>query len=160
MARYAASTTVDSGASRAEIERTLRRYGADEFGYAWREGSAMIEFRVQARRVRFLIALPSPDDDEFKYTPARRQARTPAQRQEAYEQACRQRWRALALCIKAKLESVESGIEQMEEAFMPQLVLAGGHTVSELVTPVIDDVIARGSLTLALPGLDPLLLTG
>jgi hypothetical protein len=36
MARYASNTDVPSDRSRAEIERTLVRYGADEFMYGTR----------------------------------------------------------------------------------------------------------------------------
>ena len=33
--RYAAQTEVSSDRSRAEIERTLRKYGATAFAYGW-----------------------------------------------------------------------------------------------------------------------------
>ena len=35
MTQFAASTTVSSNASREEIERTLIRYGAEQFMYGW-----------------------------------------------------------------------------------------------------------------------------
>ena len=57
--------------------------------------------------------------------------------QKAWEQACRQRWRALSLCIKAKLEACESGITTFEEEFLAQLVLPGGVTVAEKIMPSI-----------------------
>jgi hypothetical protein len=46
-------------------------------------------------------------------------------------QATRQRWRALALVIKAKLEVVESGISIFEDEFMANIVLPGGDTVGD-----------------------------
>lgn len=159
MPTYAKDTTVDSGASRAEIERTLRRFGCEDFGYMTSRDVAAIEFRMSGRRVRFVLPLPAPDADEFKYTPARRNIRTPQEREKAYEQAIRQRWRALSLCIKAKLEAIESQIETFDEAFMSHLVLAGGRTMADAVAPHLDEVIETGALTLSLPGnRGPLLL--
>lgn len=138
MARYAASTTVDSGASRAEIERTLQRYGCDEFGYGIKAQEATILFTLHGRRVRFTLPLPGPDDEAFWRTPSRGQQRTPTAAREAWEQATRQRWRALLLCIKAKLESVEAEIETYEAAFLAHFVLPGGGTVGERIVPELD----------------------
>jgi len=36
VSRYAEGTSVPADRSRAEIERTLTRYGADQFAYGWR----------------------------------------------------------------------------------------------------------------------------
>jgi hypothetical protein len=55
----------------------------------------------------------------------------------AWEQACRSRWRALFLCIKAKLESIESGIETFEDAFLAHIQMPDGKTVAEHVKPNI-----------------------
>jgi hypothetical protein len=48
-----------------------------------------------------------------------------------------QRWRALLLVIKAKLESVESNIETFEHAFLAQIVMPNDQTVSEILNPII-----------------------
>lgn len=45
----------------------------------------------------------------FTSTPAWKLLRTPEQAVQAWEQATRQCWRALALIMKVKLEAVESG---------------------------------------------------
>ena len=50
----------------------------------------------------------------------------------------RQRWRALALVIKAKLEAVEAGIVTFEEEFAMHMVLPNGQTVGEWVVPQIN----------------------
>ena len=42
MTRYAADTQVSVDASRAEIERTLTRYGATAFMYGWDADRAII----------------------------------------------------------------------------------------------------------------------
>lgn len=115
MSQYAADTTVSTENSRAEIERTLRRYQADAFAYGWDGNKAMIQFDAQDRRIRFVLPLPERDDPSFTRTPGRGLTRNAEAAERAWEQGCRQRWRALALCIKAKLEAVESGISTFEE---------------------------------------------
>ena len=45
MSRYAESTSVSSEKSRAEIERTLTRYGATGFMYGWTDGNALVAFQ-------------------------------------------------------------------------------------------------------------------
>ena len=129
MAKYASQTTVAPDRSRAEIEKTLLRYGAGGFAYAWEDDKAMIGFKLDARRVQFVLPMPDPNDDEFKYTSARRNYRNDEKRLQAYNQAVSQRWRALSLCIKAKLEAVEAGIVTFDEEFLAHLVLPTGRAV-------------------------------
>src|SRR3712207_3164132 len=103
MSRYAANTEVSSSRSRDEIERTLERYGADQFLYGWQEDNAVVGFRMQGRQVRFVLPLPSKSEKRF--TEHSRGLRSPEAAHKEWEQAVRQRWRALALVIKAKLEA-------------------------------------------------------
>lgn len=140
---YAENTCVSVEKSRAEIETTLRRYGADGFRYGWldREGRRVeqIEFTAKGKLVRFTLALPSKDDKQFLRSPAGRVWRDQAGRYKAWEQSCRQRWRALALCIKAKLEAVQAGITHFEHEFLAQMVDGEtGKTVAELMKPWIE----------------------
>ncbi len=69
----------------------------------------------------------------------------------AWEQACRSRWRALFLCIKAKLESIESGIETFEDAFLAHIQMPDGHTVAEHVRPRIAAAYETGTMQPLLP---------
>lgn len=55
-------------------------------------------------------------------------------------QAERQRWRALFLVIKAKLESVESRIATFEEEFLAHIVLPDDRTVADHIVPRIAQV--------------------
>lgn len=126
---FAESTSVPVERSRAELERTLQRYGATAFGYATRGDRAMVEFTIEDRHVRFLLTLPDPKSRTF--THHSRGARTAAAAQEAWEQACRQRWRALNLVVKAKLEAVEACISTTESEFLAHIVLPNGRTVWE-----------------------------
>jgi hypothetical protein len=114
--KYASDTSVNVERSKAEIERLLQKYGAKEFAHGWKTGKAVIHFTMMNRCVRFV--LPLPGRSEFAKTPSGRRTRNDADTLKAWEQGCRQRWRALTLTIKAKLESVESGIEEFDTAFM------------------------------------------
>ena len=69
----------------------------------------------------------------------------------AYEQAVRQKWRALALVIKAKLEAVESGISVFEQEFLANIILSDGRTVSQHVLPRIAEDYESGNLPPLLP---------
>lgn len=144
--RYAAETTVSPERSRGEIESTLARYGATRFIYGWQEDAAVIGFEVHGRRVRFV--LPLPRADEFVRSAGRGRRRTP---DKAVEQATRQRWRALALAVKAKLETVEAGIATFEDEFMAYIVLPSGETVGEWMAPQIEQAYQSGRMPPLLP---------
>lgn len=152
--RYASNTDVSSEQSRMEIERTLARYGAEAFMYGWQEGKAAIGFRAHGRMLRFI--LPMPDKNSREFTHSRRNQhtdmlRSPQAQAKAHEQGCRQRWRALALAIKAKLEAVESGITEFESEFLAQIVLPDGHTMAEHSKPLIARAYETGEMPKLLP---------
>ena len=135
MTRYAADTSVSQDKSRSEIEATLKRYGATSFMYATMPTSAVVGFIIEGRQIRFGLPMPDPTDREFTHTPAKRGPRAPAAAEKAWEQAGRQRWRALALVIKAKLEAVAAGITTIEDEFLAHTVLPDGSTVGQFVKP-------------------------
>lgn len=135
MPRYAENTSVSVDRTRLEIEKILRRYGAEAFQYGWKPGLSIIEFASHGRHIRFTLPMPDPEDSEFTHTPSGRDRGADAARK-GWEQACRQRWRALALAIKAKLEAVEAGIGQFEQEFLAYVVdPATGRTVGDLIRP-------------------------
>jgi len=149
MGRYATNTSVSVSASKQEIERIVERYGASGFMSAWDQTGAVIAFAMDDRQVRFSLAMP--DKGERRFTHHSRGARTPDAAHKEWEQTCRQRWRALALVIKAKLEAVESGIAVFEDEFMANIVLPDGRTVSEEVRPRIAIAYDTGSMPPMLP---------
>jgi hypothetical protein len=150
--RYAADTSVSADKSRAEIERILMRYNATSFAYGWQGNEATIMFDKDGRRIRFNLPLPDKASKEFWLTPSRRQRRTADQAQAAWEQATRQRWRALALLIKAKLEAIESNISTFESEFLNKTVLPGGMTVDTWLLPQIEQAYLEQRLPPLLPG--------
>lgn len=151
MGKYAANTSVSSELSRLEIEKTLIRYGADNFAYAMTAGKTLIGFSMHERQIKFI--LPLPTKEEFRLTPTGR-LRTENSQYEAWEQACRQRWRALNLVIKAKLEAVECGISVFEDEFMANIVLPGGQTVSDFMKPQIEQAYISDTVPRMLPMLE------
>jgi hypothetical protein len=73
---YAARTTVPVDRTKAEIETTLTKYGADRFAYFVEPKGAVVIFEAHRRRLRFNLPL-----QEGKDTKA--------------ERLRKQRWRAL-----------------------------------------------------------------
>jgi hypothetical protein len=121
--------------TRSQIEALLEKHKAKQYGTAvdYEQRRARVQFRLHDRIVRFVIALPPAT--AFKSSGER------AMRAE------RQKWRALYLVIKAKLESVESQIETFEHAFLPQIVMPGDQTVGEMVTPAIAEAYQTGRMS-------------
>lgn len=152
MAKYASSTSVPVSKSKAEIEAILERYGASQFLSGWNADNAVIGFTMpvgeEHRQVRFVLPMPSRDDRQF--THHSKGARTQDAALREWEQACRQRWRALALVIKAKLEAVSAGISIFEDEFLANIVMHDGRTVSDHVRPKIA-LAYRGDVSPLLP---------
>ena len=151
MSRFAENTSVPVEKSRAEIEKLVVRYGADQFASGWDGERALINFRMRGRYVRFILPLPDRKSREFTYTPRSHQPRSIDSAREAYDGAVRQRWRALALVIKARLEAVESGISSFEEEFLANLVIPtadGPRTLGEWAIPEVARAYESGAMAL------------
>lgn len=151
---YAANTTVSVDKTRAEIEGTLRRYGASTFHSGWNESSAFVAFKLHDRLVRLALPLPDKNEDRFRYQRTGQHTSKPRSDLAAakvYEQDLRTRFRALLLCIKAKLESVESEIETFEQAFLAHIVLPDNSLVGERVQALVNDAYRTGSMKNLLP---------
>jgi hypothetical protein len=144
--RYAESTEVPIDRSRGEIEAIVTKHGASSYVYGWQGDNAVITFEMSDRRYRFQVPLPDRSAPEFRFTESRRTPRKPEQVTALWTQACRARWRALALIIKAKFVAVEDGIVTLEEEFLPYTVLPNGQTVSEMAQPAIDAAYATGDM--------------
>lgn len=131
MGTYAKQTHVDMGRSRAEIERTVVRYGAKGFLGGWAGTCGYVAFELDGHRIKLEIELPPLEN--YTRTPAGRK-RSVTQAKTAYEQGCRQCWRAMALVVKAKLEAVDSGITTIQQEFLANIILPSGKTVGERVS--------------------------
>jgi hypothetical protein len=141
---YAENTDVSVEKSRAELERTINRFGADQFLYGRDGNRAVVRFRAAGRHVQFLLDLPDPGDPEF--TRHSRGKRTPQAAEKAWEQACRQRWRALNLAVKAKFAAIEAGISTFDDEFLAFIALPDGATVGSWLAPQIDAAYTTGQM--------------
>jgi hypothetical protein len=158
--KYAADTSVSVSKSRAEIEDLVTRAGAVRFFAGNEENRAFVGFTMKCnfkpcpdctgpKPLRFtrecgvcersgkvhdkrnvMFELPLPKLEAFRLD-GRHRMRPAEKQHEAWEQGCRASWRALFLAIKAKLVSVESGVESFEEAFLAQLVVPTGDGRTE-----------------------------
>lgn len=133
---YAEKTAVPIEKSVADIQRLIMQHGAAEFGQGTNQKSAVVQFSMNCRRIRFVIPMPDPKSNKFTQGRGYRTL-SASESQRKFDQACRQKFRALYLCIKAKLESVESGIAEFEEEFLAHIVLPNGQTVGEYTIPQI-----------------------
>ena len=140
---YAAQTRVPISKTKADIEDLLAKHGATGFGYVTEGNRALVAFNMSGPRVQLMLMIPSID--EYALTP-RNSRRPAAAQQSAWEQACRQRWRALLLIIRAKLEAVESSITTLESEFLANIVLPDGVTVGQLLAPQVDEAYATGRM--------------
>jgi hypothetical protein len=138
MSLYAENTKVPVIQSRGEIERLLSRHKCSQFGTAvdHEKHIARVQFTAHKRIVRFEIALPDPTDKKYK-TDRNGWMLSPSGIEAKVAQAERQKWRALLLVIKAKLESVENNIATFEEEFLAHIVLPNQQTVAQFVLPVV-----------------------
>ncbi len=152
MSIYAKDTSVSVEKSRAEIEAILTRYGATAFAYATNMDKAMIKFEASGRHIAFVLLMPDKTADRFKFPSYRGKvqkwgrALAPEAARVKWDQECRQKWRCLALAIKAKLESVESGIATFEDEFMAHIILPNGQTVGQFMRPQIETAYNSGAM--------------
>ena len=154
MTKYAEGTSVATDRTLVEIKRVLTRYGASKVGLMEDERGLTVGFEMEDRRFRMTVLLP----DKSQFSRRHINQHTSVQRtykeiDNAWDQACRERYRALFLAIKAKMVAVESGIETLENAFLAYLCLPSGETMSEFY----EDQIEKAYLTGRMP---PLLGSG
>jgi hypothetical protein len=118
MAKYAEKTQVPIGRSKAQIEGELVRYGVQEYAFGNSPRGSGIIFKHQSKTYK--INVNSPNRDEFAT-------------QKKFEQAERSRWRLLLICIKAKLNLVQSGQSKFEDEFLAHMILPDGNTVGDFM---------------------------
>ncbi len=123
---YAEKTKVDVGKSRDEIETLLEKRGATAFFSGGMNGKIFVAFELNNLKVRFEIGAPDFGD----------------------KQGQKQRWRALLLCIKAKMIAIDENIETFEEAFLAHFVTNGGLTVGDQIIPHLPEAVNRAEIKL------------
>jgi hypothetical protein len=137
---YASNTSVSPEKSQAEIQQVLRRYGAGRFGVMEDHEKAYVMFEFRGLTIQMDVALPNRTDNKYHLTPTGR-TRSDTQQIQEYEQDVRQKWRALLLAIKAKLEAVESGISTIEKEFLAFVVMPDGKLLFDHIQPALSDMV-------------------
>lgn len=132
MTGYAVDTKVPVVKTRAEIDALCVKHGAKNIATLTEEKRAVIAFEL--RGLRILFRLPLPKDNE---------------------QDRRSRWRGLLLCIKAKFEAVNRGVETFEEAFLSHIMAEDGRTVADHAVPRLKQIVAGSVPLLPPPGPRP-----
>lgn len=151
MTKYAENTSVSIQESRNEIERVLQRYGADGFAFGTADGQSLVAFRIEGHQVRIAVKMPDPENHKLD---RRGYTRGEESLQKALDTASRQRWRALLLVIKAKLEAIETGITTFEDEFLAHWVTSDGATVGEKIRPQLRQMIDFGRVPALMPGME------
>lgn len=123
---YAERTEVTVAKTKTDIEATLKKYGATAFAFMVDASKSSVAFEARGRRIRFDIRVPPVG------------GRGGAQLERSI-------WRALLLCIKAKLESVDRKIETFEEAFLAHVVTSKGRTVYEEIRDQLAITYTKGA---------------
>jgi hypothetical protein len=113
--------------TKIEIESMLTDYGASHFAYFSDPRGAMVIFEAQGWRLRFNVPL------ESGASPKAVRSRN-------------QRWREFLHCIRAKLDSVTTGIESFAEAFLAHVVMPDDRTVYEHVASRLADAAESGNV--------------
>jgi len=160
--RYAEGTTVPIERSKAELDRLLAAHGAGQRGFAGDDenGRAVVVFSMAGRQVRLEVSLPTVAQ---LYAQAQKQRKPPhgwrskgeASRRawcnEHREKVERQRWRAMLLLVKAKLEAVADGQSTVEREFLPDIVMPNGQRLETAIAPQIARAYETGTMPPLLP---------
>ncbi len=127
MGKYAEGSTVPVPQSRDELKALLRKYEAVGLVLSESDTQLMIAFEMQAKKIRMLFPLPARDT--FQPT-----AKISAH--QWYRRATMQRWRAIILIVKAKLESIEVGAADFTQEFLAYTVMDDDRTVGEALAGI------------------------
>lgn len=149
-AKYAQGTEVPIERSQAEIRKLLEKNGVvSGFVAGEYNGIASLMFEMNGKRIRFTMGVPRVSDHDLR-------SKSDTQKWAYVNAETRRLWRAMTLCIKAKCESVASGIEAFEDAFMAQTVMPSGETIGEWVRREENQhVLESGKMPPLLPGPRP-----
>lgn len=145
---FAKGTKTAIGDTEQQIKTMLRKAGAEGTAFLEEKTRAIVAFHLNGRAIQFRLPLPSRDEHRFQFAKVNQFAsggerrRAPDAAADMWVQACRERWRALHLCIKAKLESVEQNIESFDQAFLSHIQTPDGRTVGDQVIPELEAQLA------------------
>lgn len=137
MKPYANRTDVTVEKSKGQIEKLLNEFKASAVMMATSADKSMVVFTMSDRNVKFILPLPQ----RAEHTTIG-----------GFDQACRTRWRALYLALRAKLEMAATGITTFEDEFLAHIVMPDGQTVGEMTRPRIAQAYQSGEVRPLLEG--------
>ena len=125
---YAENTKVPVQNTIGEIQRTVIKFGGEQFLHASMEDRLVVGFSMEGRQVRFQVKQFADDG-----------------------QSSRSVARALFLVLKAKLVAVDSGVSVFEDEFLGNIVLPDGRLLSQHVKPHLSTAYETGEIPPMLP---------
>ena len=134
---YAEKTKVSPEQSQGEIKRTLLRYGAKRFGIMEEPERGFVLFDYNGLRIQMTVEFPNRS--EFSKTDTGK-TRIDSSIETQYNQAIKQRWRALLLAIKAKLEAIECGISTIEQEFLAFMIMPDNRPLGDHLIPKMHQI--------------------
>ena len=149
------TTAVPVEKSQGEIRKLLYQHHAANFSFTEtsHEGQqwAAIDFVLHDQRVRVRVPLKRPNQGAIRAKAQRARTKTYDDiERELIEQEAKRIWRVMFHTLKARLVSVEEGVETFEEAFLSHLVdPVTGMTMWEAVKGAVEN----GALKAGGPGL-------
>lgn len=149
------TTAVPVEKSQGEIRKLLYQHRASNFAFTetQHEGQrwAAIDFVLHEQRVRIRVPLKEPSAALIRQKVQRARTKTGADiEREMFEQEAKRIWRVMFHTLKARLVSVQEGVETFEEAFLSHLVdPVTGLTMWEAVKGAVE----AGALRSGGPGL-------
>ncbi len=147
---YAADTSVPVEKSKAELEGLLVKAGASQRAVVSDDEAGIVRILFtlgrgpDLRQVR--LELPLPKRSAF-HQATRLDGRPKSKSRTAesqWEQACRARWRAAVLLVRAKLEAVALGVSTLDREFFADMALPDGRTVYQAVGPSVAQAYLTG----------------
>lgn len=152
---YAKGTKVAIETTDRQIKDMLRKAGATAYATFENRTSASIAFHLNDLNIRMNLSMPDPDDERFTMRKVNQHGAMAPQSasvaEKLWEQACKERWRALHLCVKAKLEAIDAGVETFEDAFLAHVQTDTGETIGQRIKPQLQSIVA-GNMPLQITG--------
>lgn len=147
---FAKDTSVTVAKSKAELESTLEKYGADKIMIYQEKGNFIVAFEHKSRMVQLRIYAPSIEDMSLDSI-GRKMGKERVEK--IVEKECRQRWRVLVGSVKMKLEMIHLEYSSVDREFMADLMLRDGSTFGQTAIPEILSHYETGKMPslLALP---------
>lgn len=148
------TTAVSIEKSQGEIRKLLYQHGARNFSFSETEVDgvswAAVDFIHQEQRVRMRVPLKALDQRLISQKAQRAQTRTRDDIvRDLLDQEGKRIWRVIFHGLKARLVSVEEGVETFEEAFLAHLVdPMSGLTMWEAMKTAVES----GALKVGGPG--------